>query len=47
MRNASPGKMKWTFAGENYEVPVISLKARSLLSRHSDHCDHYDLSGFK
>jgi heme-degrading monooxygenase HmoA len=35
------------FAGESYELPVISPKARGLLSRHSDHCDHYDLSGFK
>jgi hypothetical protein len=36
-----------SFAGENYELPVISPKAQSLLSRHSDHCDHYDLSGFE
>jgi len=36
-----------SFAGENYELPVISPKARSLLSRHSDHCDRYDLSDFE
>jgi heme-degrading monooxygenase HmoA len=35
-----------SFAGENYESPVISAKAESLLSRYSDHCDHYDLTGF-
>jgi len=36
-----------SFAGKNYESAVISPKALSLLSRHSDHCDHYDLSGFE
>ena len=36
-----------SFAGEDYEIPVISSRARSLLSRHSDRCDHYDLSGFE
>ena len=36
-----------SFAGESYELPVISAKARGLLSRHSDHCDHYDLTGFE
>jgi|SRR5580704_9686550 hypothetical protein len=35
-----------SFAGDNYELPVISPKAQNLLSRYSDHCDHYDLSGF-
>jgi hypothetical protein len=35
-----------SFAGDNYELPVISPKGQSLLSRYSDHCDHYDLSGF-
>ena len=34
-----------SFAGESYELPVISAKARGLLSRHSDHCDHYEGSG--
>jgi hypothetical protein len=35
------------FAGENYEVPVISEKARSLLARHADRADHYELGGFR
>ena len=35
-----------SFAGENYEIPVISEKAQVLLSRYADRCDHYDLSGF-
>ena|SRR5258706_10772743 len=34
-----------SFAGENYEVPVISEKARSLLSHHADRADHYELAG--
>lgn len=34
------------FAGPNYEVPVISEKARRLLSHYDDRCEHYDLSGF-
>jgi hypothetical protein len=33
------------FAGESYEVPVISSKAKSLLVRFADRADHYDLSG--
>jgi len=33
------------FAGENYETPVISAKARSLLSHYADHADHYQVSG--
>ena len=33
------------FAGENYETPVISEKARSLLTRFADRADHYQLSG--
>ena len=33
------------FAGESYEVPVISSKAKSLLARFADRADHYDLSG--
>jgi hypothetical protein len=36
-----------SFAGKDYEFPVISPKARRLLSRYSDRCDHYDLSGFQ
>jgi hypothetical protein len=34
-----------SFAGENYEIPVISEKARSLLTHFADHADHYELSG--
>ena len=34
-----------SYAGENYETPVISEKARSLLSRFADRADHYQLSG--
>lgn len=34
------------FAGANYEIPVISEKARRWLSRHDNRCEHYDLSGF-
>ena len=33
------------FAGEGYETPVISEKARTLLSRYAERADHYDLSG--
>jgi hypothetical protein len=33
------------FAGENYERPVISEKARSLLTRFAERADHYQLSG--
>ncbi len=36
-----------SFAGENYEAPVISEKARRLLSRYQDRCDHYELSSFQ
>ncbi|HUE24189.1 MAG TPA: hypothetical protein VMQ86_21085 [Bryobacteraceae bacterium] len=36
-----------SFAGANYETPVISPEARHLLSRYSDRCEHYDLSGFQ
>jgi hypothetical protein len=34
-----------SFAGEDYETPVISEKARSLLRRFADRADHYHLSG--
>ncbi len=34
-----------SFAGERYEVPVISEKAHQLLTRYADRCDHYTLSG--
>ena len=33
------------FAGDNYETPVISEKARALLARCADRADHYELSG--
>ena len=35
------------FAGPHYEIPVISEKARKLLSRYAERCDHYDLNGFE
>ena len=35
------------FAGEDYETPVISEKARALLSRFADRADHYTVSGFQ
>ena len=35
-----------SFAGASYEVPVISEKARGLLLRYAERCEHYDLSGF-
>lgn len=34
-----------SFAGANYEVPVITDKARALLSRYAERCGHYQLSG--
>jgi hypothetical protein len=34
-----------SFAGENYETPVISQKARSILSRYDAKVAHYELSG--
>jgi len=34
-----------SFAGEDYETPVISDKARSLLTHFADRSDHYQLSG--
>jgi heme-degrading monooxygenase HmoA len=33
------------FAGENYETPVISEKAKGLLCRFADRADHYKVSG--
>ena len=36
-----------SFAGESYEVPVISEKAHRLLTHYSDRCDHFNLSGFQ
>ena len=34
-----------SFAGERYETPVISERARALLSRSADRADHYQLGG--
>jgi len=36
-----------SFAGENYEKPVITEKARSLLSRYAERVEHYELSSFR
>ena len=33
------------FAGEQYEVPVISPKAARLLARYDGQCRHYELKG--
>ena len=35
------------FAGENYESPVITGKAQSLLSRYAERVAHYELSGVR
>lgn len=35
------------FAGTNYEIPVISEKAHRLLSRYSERCEHFGVSGFE
>jgi hypothetical protein len=35
------------FAGASYATPVISDKARAILSRYADHADHYEVSGFQ
>ena len=35
------------FAGDDYETPVISEKARGLLARFADRADHYTVSGFQ
>jgi heme-degrading monooxygenase HmoA len=32
-----------SFAGEDYETPVISATAQRLLSRYNARCDHYTL----
>jgi hypothetical protein len=32
-----------SFAGDSFEVPVISDKAHKLLSRYAERCDHYEL----
>jgi hypothetical protein len=33
------------FAGQDCETPVISPKAKSLLSHYQDRCQHYELCG--
>jgi hypothetical protein len=35
------------FAGPNCETPVISEKARKLLSHFENRCEHYELSAFE
>jgi len=35
-----------SFAGANYEIPVISEKARRWLVRYAERCEHYELSAF-
>jgi heme-degrading monooxygenase HmoA len=34
-----------SFAGDSYETPVISEKARPLLTRYDRRCEHWELSG--
>jgi heme-degrading monooxygenase HmoA len=34
-----------SFAGQTYEVPVISAKARTLLSHYDERVEHFELSG--
>lgn len=36
-----------SFAGANYEIPVISERARKLLSHFDNRCEHYQLTGFE
>lgn len=35
------------FAGPTYETPVIHDRARALLSRFADRCDHYEVGAFR
>lgn len=35
------------FAGEDYETPVISERAKKLLAHYADRCEHYEVSGFR
>jgi heme-degrading monooxygenase HmoA len=35
-----------SFAGTNYEVPVISEKAHRWLVRYAERCEHYELNSF-
>ena len=36
-----------SFAGANYERPVISEKARGWLAHYAERCEHYELSSFR
>ena len=36
-----------SFAGQEYEKPVISAKAQALLSRYAERVEHYEVSGFR
>lgn len=36
-----------SFAGEEYELPVLTDKARALLTHYAERCEHYDLTGFQ
>lgn len=36
-----------SFAGADYQVPVISEKALELLSHYDNRCEHYEVSGFE
>ena len=36
-----------SFAGKDYEMPVISDRAKRLLAHYADRCEHYDVSGFR
>jgi hypothetical protein len=33
-----------SFAGQNYEIPVITAKAHTLLSRYAERVEHFELS---
>jgi heme-degrading monooxygenase HmoA len=33
-----------SFAGQNYEIPVITVKAHTLLSRYAERVEHFELS---
>ena len=35
-----------SFASTNYQIPVISEKARRWLVRYAERCEHYELSSF-
>lgn len=35
-----------SFAGKDYDTPVISQKARGLLAHYAERSEHYEVSGF-